>query len=173
MDGELKSTVTADTYQITGLSPETSYLFSVEAGDAAGNWSSEGPSLQVTTLDEEGPVQGVPAKLVLSSDNGQDTGLLDGNYNITMNLWWGENGDMYELYENGILIDTQKLTMNSPQAQSAKTVITGRANGTYVYTARLMNNKGGTESDPLTVQVKDADPAKPVLSHDNWNFNLR
>ncbi|AOZ92378.1 pectinesterase family protein [Paenibacillus crassostreae] len=169
MDGQLLDTVTAESYQVTGLNPETSYLFRVEAGDAAGNWSSEGPSLQVTTLGKEGPVQGIPAKSVLSSDNGHDTGLLDGDYTITMNLWWGENGDKYELYENDILIDTQQLTMNSPQAQLAKTVIIGRVNGAYAYTAKLINKQGATTSDPLTVQVKDADPAKPVLSHDNWD----
>lgn len=169
MDDELKSTATEATYQVTGLMPNTSYWFRVEAGDAAGNWSSEGPSLQVTTLGEEGPSLDVPAKPVLSSNNGHDTGLMDGDYTITMNLWWGENGDTYELYENGILIDTQKLTKNSPQAQIAKTVITERANGTYVYTAKLINKKGVTESAPLTVEVKDAGPAKPVLSHDNWD----
>ena len=37
------------TYNVTGLTAETSYTFKVEAGDAAGHWSSDGPSRTVAT----------------------------------------------------------------------------------------------------------------------------
>ncbi|CAM4289034.1 S-layer homology domain-containing protein [Paenibacillus typhae] len=37
-------------YQLTGLLPNTLYIFKVEAGDADGNWSTDGPSVTVTTL---------------------------------------------------------------------------------------------------------------------------
>ncbi|MEH7222952.1 leucine-rich repeat domain-containing protein, partial [Bacillus sp. JJ1566] len=37
------------TYSIYGLEPETTYQFKVEAGDAAGNWTSNGPSTEITT----------------------------------------------------------------------------------------------------------------------------
>jgi hypothetical protein len=33
----------------------------------------------------------------------------------------------------------------------------------------LANTKGETSTAPLTVQVKDADPGTPKLSHDNWD----
>lgn len=36
-------------FNITGLLPGTTYLFRVEAGDTANNWSNNGPSLTVTT----------------------------------------------------------------------------------------------------------------------------
>jgi chitodextrinase len=39
----------ADHYDITGLTANTAYTFKVEAGDAAGNWSTNGPSVSVTT----------------------------------------------------------------------------------------------------------------------------
>ncbi len=42
--------------QITGLSPETPYTFKIEAGDEAGNWSSDGPSTQATTLSDTPPI---------------------------------------------------------------------------------------------------------------------
>ena len=44
--------VTSETtsYSDTGLTPETVYLFAVQAGDAAGNWSTGGPTADVTTL---------------------------------------------------------------------------------------------------------------------------
>ena len=41
--------VIGTTYAVTGLSPNTDYTFSVQAGDAAGNWSTEGPVLNVST----------------------------------------------------------------------------------------------------------------------------
>ncbi|MDR6718812.1 DNA/RNA endonuclease YhcR with UshA esterase domain [Paenibacillus sp. 2003] len=122
------------------------------------------------------PAAGAPGKPVLSSDNGYTTGLFEGSYNVSMNLWWGENGSEYKLYENGVLIDTQKLTAASPSAQSSKTAITSKANGTYTYVAELTNDKGTTRSDVLTVQVTNAAPGKATLSQNNWdgdgNYNV-
>ena len=34
---------------VDGLGPSTEYTFKLEAGDAAGNWSEDGPSATVTT----------------------------------------------------------------------------------------------------------------------------
>ncbi|MGN7411145.1 DUF5689 domain-containing protein [Paenibacillus sp. SAF-068] len=122
------------------------------------------------------PTAGAPGKPVLSSDNGYTTGLFEGSYNVSMNLWWGENGSEYKLYENGVLIDTQKLTAATPSSQFAKTAITGKANGTYTYVAELTNDKGTTRSDVLTVQVTNASPGKATLSQNNWdgdgNYNV-
>lgn len=122
------------------------------------------------------PAAGAPGKPVLSSDNGYTTGLFEGSYNVSMNLWWGENGSEYKLYENGVLVDTQKLTATTPSAQFAKTAITGKANGTYTYVAELTNDKGTTRSDELTVQVTNAAPGKANLSQNNWdgdgNYNV-
>lgn len=122
----------------------------------------------VTVIANDGAVT-PPAKAVLSSDNGWDTGLLDGEFRITMNLWSGENATSFRLYENGELVSTTALTMGSPKAQSASVDISGLPNGTYEYVGVLANTKGETSTAPLTVQVKDADPGTPKLSHDNWD----
>lgn len=46
---------------VSGLTADTSYTFKVEAGDAAGNWSSSGPSVTVTTAaSTAGPGGGGP-----------------------------------------------------------------------------------------------------------------
>ncbi|KGE17064.1 heparin/heparin-sulfate lyase HepB [Paenibacillus wynnii] len=113
--------------------------------------------------------KGAPGKPVLSNNSGHVAGLKDGNYSITMNMWWGNNGTRFKLYENGVLIDTQKLTDSSPNAQSAKTAVSGKANGTYTYTCELTNSFGTTPCDPLKVVITDASPGKPVLSHNNWD----
>ena len=110
-----------------------------------------------------------PAKGVLSHDNGWDTGLLDGAYTVKMNLWWGQNASSLRLYENGVLIATVALPANGLSAQVASVPVTGRANGSYTYTGVLANTKGETKLDALTVTVRDANPAQPVLSHDNWD----
>lgn len=108
-----------------------------------------------------------PATGVLSHDNGWDTGLQDGSYNITMHMWWGENATKFRLYENGVLIKTVPLTYGGVSAQSAVVAVSGKANGTYVYTGQLLNSKGTTKVQPVTVTVTQANPAKPVLSDDN------
>jgi predicted alpha-1,6-mannanase (GH76 family) len=108
-----------------------------------------------------------PAKGVLSSDNGWDTGLHDGSYVVTMNLWWGSNAGTYRLYENGELLVERTLTPSSPNRQQVAEAISGRPNGEYVYTAELVNSQGTTQTAPLTVPVRDAEPAAPVLSSDN------
>lgn len=113
--------------------------------------------------------QDAPGKAVLSDDNGYDTGILDGKYSITMNMWWGNNGSTYKLFENDVLIDTQTLTAHSPNAQTTVTSVTYRPNGTYRYYAELSNASGTTRSDVHTVTVTQAAPAVPVLSHDNWD----
>lgn len=119
---------------------------------------------------------GAPGTPVLSDNNGYDTGLKDGDYTITMNLWWGNNGNQFKLYENGELIKDISLVDQSPSAQSVKVDITGQKNGTYIYTGELINALGTTISVPLTVIVTDASPGQAVLSNDNWdgdgNFNV-
>ncbi|HKP08615.1 MAG TPA: chitinase N-terminal domain-containing protein, partial [Microbacterium sp.] len=107
-----------------------------------------------------------PAKGVLSSNDGWDTGLKDGTFQLTMNLWWGENGSLFKLYRDGELVAKVPLTMMTPGAQRAVVDITGLVNGTYVFTGELVNSKGTTATQPLTVKVTDAAPGKPVLSSD-------
>ncbi|MFC8681623.1 glycosyl hydrolase 53 family protein [Microbacterium ureisolvens] len=108
-----------------------------------------------------------PARGILSHDNGWDTGLKDGAYTVSMNLWHGENATKLRVYENGVRIASVALTYDGVAAQSATIPVSGRANGVYVYTGELVNSKGSTAVAPVTVTVTDASPGKPVLSHDN------
>ena len=112
-----------------------------------------------------------PARGQLSHDNGWDTGLADGDYTVKMNLWWGENASLLRVYENGVLIATKPLTYAGVSAQSAVIPVTGKVNGSYVYTGELVNSKGTTTLTPVTVKVTQANPGTPVLSHDNWDLN--
>ncbi|MBB6673816.1 hypothetical protein [Cohnella nanjingensis] len=122
-------------------------------------------------VPDDGASTAAPGKPVLSNDNGYDTGLMDGNYKVTMNMWHGDNGSLYKLYENDVLIDKKKLADLSPSAQTAETAIGGRKNGVYRYVAELANRFGTARSDTMTVEVTDAAPGKPVLSNDNWDHD--
>ena len=112
-----------------------------------------------------------PAQGQLSHDNGWDTGLADGDYTVKMNLWWGSNGSLVRIFENGVLIASKKLTYGGTAAQAASIPVSGKPNGTYTYTGQLVNGKGATALAPVTVVVTHASPGTPVLSHDNWDRN--
>jgi hypothetical protein len=99
-------------------------------------------------------VMGAPGKPVLSDDNGWDNGLKDGNYNISMNLWYGNNGTNYKLYENGVLIDSKELGDQNPNVQSIKLAIQGKKNGVYKYYCELTNDYGTTTSDALLWKLR-------------------
>lgn len=136
---------------------------------AAADGSGAAAEADIVIAAPDGPAAAAPGTAVLSSDNGHDTGLLDGDYTITMNLWHGQNGSFYKLYENGVLIEARTMEDRSPSAQTIATSITGRSNGTYRYTCELINRHGTTACEPVTVEVKHAAPSKPVLSHNNWD----
>lgn len=126
----------------------------------------------VNTVVADGATQR-PAVASLSSDNGWDTGLQDGDYDLTMNLWWGQNATDLAVYENGTLIADRPLTMATPGAQQAAVHVSGRTNGTYVYTAQISNSKGVRDLEPLTVTVTDASPGVPTLSDDDYDHSGR
>lgn len=136
------------------------------------NVTLDGKSVQSNSVPvtvKQTLANGAPGQPVLSADNGHANGLQDGNFNIAMNMWWGNNGTVYKLYENGALIGTHMLADASPGAQLAKSAIKGKPNGSYTYTCELINIFGTTKCGPLVVNVTNASPGKPVLSHDNWD----
>ncbi|WP_159618013.1 hypothetical protein [Ruania rhizosphaerae] len=159
VDFERASTITFDTTDRVRMSDSRrQHLVRVEhEGSLRTTYAFEGPA--------ETPTQ-APASGVLSSDNGHH-GTDDGNYDVTMNLWWGVNAHAMRLFENGQLIAHRNLVARSPQAQSISVPIRGRHNGDYHYTAELINAAGTVQTGDVTVQVRHADPGVPVLSHDN------
>lgn len=116
--------------------------------------------------DEEAP----PAPGVLSSTSGWD-GLRDGTFELRWNMWWGPNASKVIFYENGHMIETREREASGPDAQSLIVPIEGRGNGTYEYTAEVINSQGVSHPRPLTVTVTDANPSAPKLSDDNRDGN--
>ena len=101
---------------------------------------------------------GVPGVPILSSN--QSGGDVDGNYDISVNLWYGNNGTSYKLYERlGIsgdykVVNEGSLQDNSPNPQSFVIPIRNRSSiGTYNYYVELINSYGKSTSAALGVQV--------------------
>ncbi|MGL5354463.1 MAG: dockerin type I domain-containing protein, partial [Clostridium sp.] len=100
----------------------------------------------------------------------QWAGDLDGNYNITFNMWYGNNGTSYKLYEKiGQLseykvVSEGKLSDNSPSAQSQTIEIAGRTiPATYFYYVELINSYGSSKSNVIEVSVGTANESKILI----------
>ncbi len=101
------------------------------------------------------------------SNTGRKSGLSDGDYDIKMNLTKGAPGSYYRLYENDVLVSSQRLDSLAPPRQSATTSFSGKAEGKYGYRAELINSQGVTSTKTTTVLVKHLAPSRPVVSVDN------
>ncbi len=149
--GVVKATVSGTAASLTGLSSGTAYSVSVRAYDAAGNKSaaSAAVSMSTTAVVDNGPATGVPGtpSLQQTTWNGEAT------FGLKMDMWWGNNGTLYELLENGAVVYSKTLTDASPAAQSVTVTMTDKANGTYQYVARLTNRFGSTSSGVLNYTV--------------------
>mgnify|MGYP001627794605 FL=1 len=110
-----------------------------------------------------------PGRGTLSNTSGWAYGLHDGTYDVVMNLWWGVPGTVFRLFENGELIETRVLEPTQGMSQTTGVSFEGKPNGTYEYTAELVNSQGITETSSTTVVVNAAAPGTPVVSHDNWD----
>ena len=111
---------------------------------------------------------GAPGKPVLQHNQwGQD---VDGNYDITISMHYGNNATSYKLYESFGIKETYtvvaegKLADNSPAAQSTVVQIRDRkAVGMYNYYVEFINDFGTTKSDVLQVQVGKEGKAKILI----------
>lgn len=74
-DGQHFATVTGNVYDVTGLFSNTSYTFKVEAGDAAGNWSTTGPSVSIKTRSYSSGGSGTSTAPQPPVTNPTDTGI--------------------------------------------------------------------------------------------------
>ncbi|AOY76052.1 fibronectin type III domain-containing protein [Clostridium formicaceticum] len=148
-DAELIATVTGSVYayNVTGLTAGTDYTFKVEAGDAAGNWSSDGPSISVKTAaapptaDKEAPTWPLGN---LTASNVTQTGLT---------LTWNAANDnidviAYKIYQNGSFIATV-------DGITTTYTVSGLSSGTnYTFKVEAGDAAGNWSTDGPSVTVK-------------------
>lgn len=98
VDGLIAAYVTEPAITINDLTPNTDYEFAVEARDLAGNWSEDGPELELTTDPPDTTPPGWPVGSSLAVSGLTQTGLT---------LTWDEAADDclvtgYKLLRNGV-----------------------------------------------------------------------
>ena len=134
---EKEKLVTATTAKITGLVADKKYTFTVEARDAAGYWSDNGPSVEVTTLDESdtsSPTWSTSDALTVSPSSA-----------TTVTLIWPDAEDNtavqgYKVYQNNILIKTLN-------ADAKNLVVSGLTENTeYTFKIRAFDEAGNYSS---------------------------
>lgn len=135
LDGKDKlKYATGKTVSITGLEPDETYTFTVEAKDAAGNLSDDGPSIRVTTLkdenDTETPTWTTDAVLTVSSSASGVVTLVwpDAKDNFGV--------DAYKVYQDGQLIKTLDADENSVNIAGLK------ADTEYIFKVRAVDKAG-------------------------------
>ena len=119
IDGTLTYQTANTTYQVTGLSPNTSYAIQIEAKDLINNKSAKSTVLNVsTTTDSNAP--SVPTNLMASNISG-----------TTFNLTWTASTDDAAVTGYDIFIDG---TYNSSSTAAVKTISGLSETTTYAVT---------------------------------------
>ncbi len=94
---DLLDTVSEDTltYDVTGLNPTESYKFKVEAGDVDENWTTDGPSLRIGTVDTSPPTW-PPGSSLTATNIGK----------TSLTLTWTDAEDNVEVTEYALYLVT-------------------------------------------------------------------
>ena len=140
------------TCDVDGLSPGVEYSFKVEAGDAADNWSSDGPSVSATTADSS-PYW--PSGAYLEATDVTETGL-------TL-VWPDANDDVevtqYKVYQVDYPND---IALGTPGAGDLSFDVTGLEVYTYYQFYVQAGDAADNWSDKLWVSVQTLDLSAPV-----------
>ncbi|WP_379151148.1 fibronectin type III domain-containing protein [Paenibacillus sp. sgz5001063] len=132
-DGTLIGTTASTTYNDMGLTPSTSYSYTVKAKDGAGNTSAASNAASATTLtplDTQAPT--VPSGLSATASSISE-----------VNLSWSASTDNvgvtgYDVYRDGTLIGTTASTTYSDIGLTAST--------SYSYTVKAKDGAGNTSA---------------------------
>jgi chitodextrinase len=140
-------------FTVDGLSPSTTYTFTVKARDLAGDLSAASTGTQVTTLAADANPPTVPSGLTTSN--------LKAN---SVQLSWTGSTDsdddvaFYDVYQNGTRI------LSLPAAQTSAR-FDGLAPGTtYTYTVAARDKSGGSSAQSSGTQVTTPNPSVVISS---------
>ncbi len=157
-NGSSIATVATTNLSITGLTPSTSYSFTIKAKDAAGNSSASSSPISVTTSapipDNEAP--SAPNGLSASNSTQTSTGL----------SWTASTDNIgvteYEVFQNGMSVGTTSTTSFN---------ITGLvANTTYNFTVKAKDAAGNVSNSSNTLNVTTS-PIPSCTGITNFPYN--
>ncbi|TEB14841.1 Chitinase A1 precursor [Pelotomaculum sp. FP] len=164
-DGTELATVDGNilTYSVTGLTVGTQYTFTVQAGDAAGNWSTDGPAATATT--ETAPVSDTAAPTWASGSSLTTSNVTQSGLTLSWSAAADNTGvNGYKVYQDGTelaTVDGNILTYS----------VTGLTAGTqYTFTVQAGDAAGNWSSDGPAATVSTLSPpvgTAPVLTAGN------
>jgi chitodextrinase/putative cell wall-binding protein len=138
-------------FPVTGLEPLTTYAFSVEALDAAGNRSTDGPQREVRTTGVDGVAPTWPDGSTLTASDIAATSL---------SLSWTAAADNVGVTGYRVLRDGVQVGDDLPSTPRT-TQVTGLAPGTaYTFTVEALDEAGnvsttGPSTEATTLEVAD------------------
>ncbi|AET66132.1 cell wall-binding protein [Desulfosporosinus orientis DSM 765] len=158
------ATVSGDVlaYVVTSLNRNTAYFFKVEAGDAAGNWSSDGPTTTAMTADEEIPTS--------HGGGGSYTSPSEAATIIGSIL----NGSMgNKAGEIAAAVTTDKNGRVSISMKGAQVVVLSQPDGTLTPLGDLANVEiASTTGTPVTVSADGTILVTNLDKGTDYNFNI-
>ncbi|NBI28532.1 fibronectin type III domain-containing protein [Chengkuizengella marina] len=148
-DGVFVDHTTTTSYQVTGLTPETVYTFTVIAKDGAGNESVASNETTVTTgsipVDNEAPTS--PSNLISTAKS-----------ESTVDLGWTASTDNvgvvgYDVYQDGVFVDHTTTTSYQVSGLTANTTYS------FEVIAKDAAGNSSTASNSLSVTTDAAPPS--------------
>lgn len=148
-EAQIKYVKSATSARIGGLEAETEYTFEIEARDAAGNWSNDGPSVTITTIEAE-----------TAADTTAPTWTTDAAITVTsttvsaVTLFWPDAVDNvavkeYKVYLNGSLVQVLDADKN------AATISNLTADTEYTFTLKARDAAGNFSAALRTIYITE------------------
>jgi Spherulation-specific family 4/Fibronectin type III domain len=151
--GEATPNSGTSTYTVSGLSPSTTYTFTVEARDAANDVSAASSGVSVTTSAAASTAPTLPTGLTASSTLANSTEL----------SWTGSTSSdstvaYYNVYQGGTLILTVPSTYTSVHFDGLY------PNTSYSFTVAAIDATGGSSGQTGAVSVTTLNPTSAISS---------
>ena len=107
-------------------------------------------------VEPDNPV--APAKPTFAwSENSVTLNGGSASLNLAWNMWWGNNGNLWQLKQNGTVVHSASLSSATPAAQSGSTNVSFNTTGNYNFVVSLCQQSSDallcTDSDVKTVAV--------------------
>ncbi|NBI29644.1 fibronectin type III domain-containing protein [Chengkuizengella marina] len=149
-DGNLVGSSNSTHFTVTGLSPDTTYTFTITAKDVSGNVSNESIPLLVTTAGPDIEPPTIPTNLAATVIT-----------QSTVNISWNASSDNLGVLEYDVYMDSNFIGSTTDTFY----VVNGlNAETNYVFTVSAKDaagNKSG-ESEPLSVTTESPDTEPPT-----------
>ena len=144
LDNAIVATLTQAPYQTTWTATAGNHSFVAIATDND-NLSTTSTTATFTPSDDSAVSLVTPATPQIAWLGEQVITNGKADFNVSWNLWYGENGTSWKLLDNNTEIASGSLTANTPSAQSASIPVSITTAGDHSFTVKLCNANASQE----------------------------